>query len=267
MNRSVRILIFLIVFLPAYGIAQENVHKMDEIVITATNKAKAIDTPASLSIITGEELEEMGVKNVVEALAKIPGVVDSSSKSRTVVIRGNKSAMAGGPVILIDGIPQKNGDYRYSEFNFIPVTQIERIEVLRSAGIAYGPGAARGVINIITKKSKEEGFHGNVSTSYGSWGTHDEDASIYGRKGKYDYLFNVGNYHTDGYEEEEENRLSVLTKFGYNLSDQTRIGVWFNHIDYDTDTAEGLSKKQWQLDHYRRKIHFPKSATDADLIW
>jgi iron complex outermembrane receptor protein len=35
------------------------------------------------------------------------------------------------------------GDYRYSEFDFIPVNQIERIKVLRSAGIAYGPDVAR----------------------------------------------------------------------------------------------------------------------------
>jgi iron complex outermembrane receptor protein len=270
MNRCIVSLIFLIVFLPTYGMAyqeKENIHKLEEMVVTSTNKKKAIDTPASLSIITGTELEEMGAKNVIEALGKIPGVVDSSAKRGTVVIRGNKSAMAGGPVILIDGIPQKIGDSRYSEFDFIPVTQIERIEVLRSAGIAYGPGAARGVINIITKKSKQEGIHGTVSTSYGSWNTHDENASLYGRQKEYDYLLNIGSFHTDGYEQEDENRLSILGKLGYNLSDQTRIGILVNHMDYDINTAYGFRKYQWQLDNYRREIHFPKSATDADLIW
>ncbi len=270
MNRCIAGLVFLAVFLPAYGMAQdvkEPVHKMDGVVVTSTNKTKAINTPASLSIITGTELEEMGAKNVIEALGKIPGVVDSSAKRGTVVIRGNKSSMAGGPVILIDGIPQKIGDSRYSEFDFIPVTQIERIEVLRSAGIAYGPGAARGVINIITKKAGEEGIHGDVSASYGSWDTHDETASLHGRQNKYDYQLNVGNHHTDGYEQEEENRLSVLAKLGYQLSDQTRIGVWVNHMDYDIDTAYGFLKYQWQLENYRRDIHFPKSETDSDLIW
>jgi iron complex outermembrane receptor protein len=240
---------------------------MDKIVVTSTLKTKAIDTPASLSIITGKELQEMGIKNVVEALSKIPGVVDSSAKSRTVVIRGNKSSMAGGPVILIDGVPQKIGDSRYSEFDFIPVSQIERIEVLRSAGIAYGPGAARGVINIITRKSNEEALHGEASTSYGSWNTHDENISFFGTKNRYDYQLNAGNYHTDGYEQEEENRASVLGKLGYHLTDKTRIGVRFNYVDYDTDTAYGFSKYKWQLDNYRKKIHFPKSETDSDLIW
>ncbi|WP_020587264.1 TonB-dependent receptor [Desulfobacter curvatus] len=245
----------------------EAVHKLDEIVVTSTRKTKAVDTPASLSIITGEELRDMGAKNIVEALTRIPGVTDSSSKSQSVIIRGNKSAMAGGPVLLIDGVPLKMGDYRYSEFDFIPVNQIERIEVLRSAGIAYGPGAARGVINVITQKSTRDGFHGDVSASYGSWDTHDENVSLSGMKNKFDFLVDAENYHTDGYEEEEENRKSVLGRIGYNLSDQTRIGFRVNHVDYDNMTAEGLKKYQWQLDNYRRSIHFPKSETDSDLLW
>ncbi|BBO87897.1 TonB-dependent receptor [Desulfosarcina ovata] len=268
-----RCLFFLILgglLWPALGLAEdgrEADHKLDEIVVTSTRKSKAVDTPASLSIITAEELEDMGAKNIVEALSKIPGVVDSSSKSQSVVIRGNKSAMAGGPVLLMDGVPLKLGDYRYSEFDFIPVNQIERIEVLRSAGIAYGPGAARGVINVITKKSKSEGVHGDVSASYGSWDSHDENVSLYGMKNKFDFLVDAENYHTDGYEEEEENRQSVLGRLGYNLSDQSRIGLRVNHVDYDNQTAEGLKKYQWQLDNYRREIHFPKSETDSDLLW
>ena len=252
----------------AYALEEkEKIHKMDEVVVTSAQKAKAVDTPASLSIITGEELEEMGAKNIVEALGKIPGVVDSSTKGRSVVIRGNKSAMAGGPVILIDGVPQKMGDYRYNEFNFIPINQIEKIEVLRSAGIAYGPGSARGIISIITKKSEEEGLHGSISGSYGSWDTHDENVALNGIKGNIDYQVNAGFYHTGGYEQEKENRLSFLGGIGFRLSDETRIGLRVNHMDYDNHTVEGFSKGQWQLDNYRRDIHFPKSETDSDLIW
>lgn len=268
MIRCIQFFLFLSILCPTVSFAtDETIHKMDEIVVTSTQKTKAIDTPASLSIITGKELEEMGAKNIVEALSKIPGVVDSSTKSRSVVIRGNKSSMAGGPVILIDGVPQKMGDYRYSEFNFIPVNQIERIEILRSAGISYGPGAARGVINIITKKSQAKGVHGDASFSYGSWDSHEENASISNTKNKYDYQLNAGNYHTDGYENEKENRLSILGQLGYNMSSGSRIGLRVNHIDYDHNTAEGFSKGQWQLENYRRESHFPKSETNSDWVW
>lgn len=270
MNRVILALFGVAVCLSSHAMALEvdpKKHKLDEVVVTATSESKVVDAPASLSIITAEELEAMGAKNIVEALSRIPGVDDSSTRGRSVTIRGNNSSMAGGPLILIDGIPQKIGDYQYNEFDFIPVNQVERIEVLRSAGIAAGPGAARGVINIITKKSSGEGVHGNVSAAYGSWNTHDENASVYGRVSQWDYMASAGYYHTDGFEEEEENRLSVLGKLGYNLSDNTRIGFRLNHIDYDMDSVEGFSKKEWQRENYYTDIHFPNGETDPRLVW
>lgn len=144
-------LFFFLLFLvflstgPVFAQGDEcEIHELEEVVVTATHKMKMLDTPASISIITAKELEEMGAKSIAEALRKIPGVIDKSAKDDAIAIRGTQSSMAGGPVILIDGVPQKIGDYRYDQFSFIPVSQIERIEILRSAGIAYGPGSARG---------------------------------------------------------------------------------------------------------------------------
>ena len=115
-------------------------HVLDEIVVTSTSKTKMIDTPASISVITAADLEQMGAKNIIEALERIPGVYNTSASSTSLSIRGTRSSMAGGPVILVDGVPQKYGNNRREELDLIPVSQIARIEVLRSAGIAYGPG-------------------------------------------------------------------------------------------------------------------------------
>ncbi|CAN2047229.1 iron complex outermembrane recepter protein [Candidatus Magnetomoraceae bacterium gMMP-1] len=177
--------------------------------------------------------------------------------------------MAGGPVILIDGVPQKIGDYRYDNFSFIPISQIERIEVLRSAGIAYGPGSSRGVINIITKKgSKEKPFNFEAEASYGSWDTHNEYVGLHGRDDLIDYFVNAANYSTNGYEQEEQDRKSALIKLGYNFSENTRIGIRGNFTKNDMMTAYGLAKNKWHLDNYRRDIHFPESKDDlTKLIW
>ncbi len=244
-----------------------NVIKLEEIVVTATHKMKVIDTPASISIITAKDLEEMGAKNISEVLKKIPGVIDKSAKDDAIAIRGTQSSMAGGPVILIDGVPQKIGDYRYDQFDFIPVSQIERIEVLRFAGIVYGPGSARGVINVITRDGKGDKFRGEVKASYGSWETYDAYATISGGLDRWDYFVNAAYFNTGGYEEEKQDRSSALLKLGYNLSDQTRIGIRGNLIRNEHHTAYGLWKKKWQMEHYRRNIHFPKSETDPTLVW
>ena len=247
---------------------EKEIHKMEEVVVTATHEMKMIDMPASISVITAKDLEEMGAKNIAEALRKVPGVIDKSSSKDKLDIRGTQMGMSGGPVILIDGVPQKIGAYQHGYFNFIPVSQVERIEVLRSAGIAYGPGSARGVINIITKKGdtkKPVGF--NVSGSYGSWDTLDTDVSLYGGVNQWDYFMNATHFTTTGYEEEGEDRSSGLLKFGYNLSDHARIGIRGNFITNEVESAYDIKKKKWHLENYREKIHFPKSETDPTLYW
>ncbi len=261
----------LLLILPVFGQAEgegEEIITLEEVVVTATHKMKILDTPASISIVTAKDLERIGAKNIAEALKKIPGVIDTSTDNESLAIRGTQSSMAGGPVILIDGVPQKTGDYRYDQFDFIPVSLIERVEVLRSAGIAYGPGSARGVINVITKKaSRERPLNFKIAGSYGSWTTHNEYASLHGGVDKWDYFLTGTNYSTRGYEDEDQDRSSALLKLGYNPSEQTRIGLSSSLIKNEQLGAYGLWKKKWHLDHYRRDIHFPKSETDPTLVW
>ena len=96
-------------------------HVLEEMVVTSSNKSKLVDTPASISVITADDLEKMGAKNITEALERIPGVYNTSSSGSSLSIRGTRSSMAGGPVILIDGVAQNYGNYRREELDIIPV--------------------------------------------------------------------------------------------------------------------------------------------------
>lgn len=265
------IIVGLILMFPLPVAADETgklTHVLDEVVVTSTSKTKMIDTPASISVITAADLEKMGAKNIIEALERIPGVYNTSASSTSLSIRGTRSSMAGGPVILVDGVPQKYGNSRREELDLIPVSQIARIEVLRSAGIVYGPGAARGVINIITKKGQaEKPVSVKLTGSYGSWNTSNLSGSLDGRFNQWDYYADLSHFQTDGYEEENEARMAGLLKLGYNVSALTRIGVSANWVGYERDSAYDLYKYQWQLDNYRRNIHFPQAADDGDLVW
>ncbi|MCK4423053.1 MAG: TonB-dependent receptor, partial [Candidatus Omnitrophica bacterium] len=241
---------------------------MEDTVITATREMRMIDIPASISVVTAKDLEEMGAKSIAEGLKKVPGIVDKSSSNDKIDIRGTQVGMSGGPVILIDGVPQKVGASRYDHFNFIPVSQVERIEVLRSPGIVYGPGTARGVINIITKKGKmKELVKFDTAVSCGSWNTLDEHISLSGGVNQWDYFLDATNFATDGYEDEEKDRLSTLLKLGYDLSDEVHIGIRGNFVTEETQSAYDLKKMKWQLDNYRQEKHFPKSETNSTLYW
>ena len=246
----------------------ESIHELERVVVTATGKLRMVDTPGSISIITSKELEDIGAKDIGEALNKIPGVTDTTSGNSNIAVRGVQSTMAGGPIILIDGVPQKIGISGYPQFQFIPISQIERIEVLRSAGIAYGPGSSRGLISIITKRgTKKKPFSIYASSSYGSWNSYDGNANIQGRLSQLDYFCDFGYSYTEGYEDEMRTRLGGLAKLGYNLTGNTRIGISSDIIDNEYQTAYGLGKYRWQLENYRREKHFPVSETDPTLLW
>ena len=243
-------------------------HVLDDTVVTSTSKTKMLDTPASISVITAADLEQMGAKNILEALERIPGVYNTTASNSSLTIRATRSSMAGGPVILIDGVPQNYGKDRREQLDFIPVSQIAKIEVLRSAGVAYGAGAARGVINIITKKPKgEKPLGANFSTTFGSWNTNTFYGALDGRRNQWDYYADYSYYGTDGYEEEKDDRIAALLKLGYNVSSQTRIGIRGNWVNQDRENAYGLYKYAWQLENYRREKHFPRSETDDRLVW
>ncbi len=257
------------IVMPRWGWAEEAKNetiKLQEIVVTAPRMGrKLVEAPASITIITGEEIEEMGAKNIVEVVENIPGIVKDSDSRDRMTFRGNRGPQSPGVLVLIDGVPANSGISNYTEYDAIPVSDIERIEVLRSSGsIAFGPDAARGVINIITKKGKEGSPQVKTGASYGSWGTWKGSADITGRTAKWDYALSGSVLDTDGYEEDHKQRGTARLGVGYNSSDDTRLGFNLSWQKVDYDTIYGKTK--WQVDNYRRDKIFPKSETNPTLI-
>ena len=134
---------------------------LDDTVISAAGfEQKIIEAPASISVISGEELSRKRVANLAEALSEVEGVDVSGAAGKTgglnVSIRGMG---ADYTLILVDGKRQNpaggvtpNG-FGETRFTFLPpVNAIERIEVIRGPmSTLYGSDAMGGVINIITK--------------------------------------------------------------------------------------------------------------------
>lgn len=139
----------------------------DTIVVTAAGfEQKLTDAPASISIVTREELETRPYTTLIDAVRDLEGVDvgETSDKTgqRTISLRGMG---ADYTLVLIDGKRQNNhGDiypnsFGGNQFNHIPpLDMIERIEVIRGpASTLYGADALGGVINIITRKVSDRG--------------------------------------------------------------------------------------------------------------
>lgn len=141
--------------------ANEPIALQDVVVSASGFEQKITEAPASISVISGEELKKKRVSSLAEALNDVEGVDVSGNAGKTgglnISIRGMGSAYT---LILIDGKRQNTaGDVTPNGFgetksSFMPpVNAIERIEVIRGPmSTLYGSDAMGGVINIITKK-------------------------------------------------------------------------------------------------------------------
>lgn len=131
----------------------------DTVVVTATGfEQKIQNAPASISVISKQQIEDKAYRDVTDALRDVPGVVvTGGGSSSDISIRGMASQYT---LFLVNGkrvstrSTRPNSDNSGIEQGWLPpLESIERIEVIRGPmSSLYGSDAMGGVINVITKK-------------------------------------------------------------------------------------------------------------------
>ncbi|THF65104.1 TonB-dependent receptor domain-containing protein [Pseudothauera rhizosphaerae] len=147
---------------------------LETVVVTAAGREQAVkDAPASVSVITREELEKKPYTNLREVLNGLEGVsvVGYGASETDIMIRGMPAEYT---LFLVDGKRQgtretMNRGTSGVQSNLLPpLAAIERIEVVRGPmSSLYGSDAIGGVINIITRKVPAQ-WGGSVSLG-GVW--------------------------------------------------------------------------------------------------
>ncbi len=135
-------------------IEQRNVSYLDTLVVTASRFEESLaNVIAPVNVVTREEIEQSQAKSMTEVLRLLPGVEVSVQggvgQLASVFIRGTNSTHA---LVLVDGIRMNQSLSSGTNINRIPLSQVERIELIRGSGAAiYGSDAIGGVLNIITR--------------------------------------------------------------------------------------------------------------------
>ena len=141
----------------------------DKLIVTASGYSQQLrDAPASITVISAEQLQNKPVRDLADAVKDVEGVsIVGAANKQDINIRGLPGEYT---LILVDGRRQNSRESRPNgsggfEAGFMPpVEAIERIEVIRGPmSSLYGSDAMGGVINIITKKVTNE-WHGSVTT-------------------------------------------------------------------------------------------------------
>jgi len=115
-----------------------------------------LEAPATVSIITAEDIRMSGATNIPDVLRRVVGVdvMQLSSAQPELSIRGFNRALSNKVLVLVDGRSVYQDIMATPLWAVIPVAleEIERIEVVRGpASAVYGANAVTGVINIITR--------------------------------------------------------------------------------------------------------------------
>lgn len=211
MKKIIQSFILPVIILSATNVfAQKDTlfHKnLEELVVTGQYKPQTLKKSVyQVKIINNERIKQSGASNIQQVLNSQVGfrfAADNTLGTTDVQLMG----MSGRNVkILLDGVPMVDrGDTRES-LNQVDVNSIERIEIVEGPmSVSYGSDALAGVINIITKKNKNNGLTltakvqeetaGSEYHAFNYKGVHQQNIGIDYKKNSWG--FTAGGSHND----------------------------------------------------------------------
>lgn len=140
------------------AVLSQEAARLEDIEVTTVTRApeKQTDAPAAVFAQVREELEERPALTIADHLKSVPGadISQGGLVQSNVVARGFNNIFSGALLTLIDYRYAAVPSLRVNVATFFPTTNedIERVEFVLGPGAAlYGPNAANGVLNILTR--------------------------------------------------------------------------------------------------------------------
>ncbi len=237
-------------FEPLKVVLTEEAIETGQVIVSAGKyEQKVEDLTVSTSVVAPETIEKRNFTQLDELLRYVPGI---SMANEQLSIRGSSgySQGAGSRVLVaIDGVPLYTGDTGEIVWEFVPLLDIERIEVIKGpASSLYGSTAIGGVVNIITKKAPKKSIvhlssHGGLydNPSVAQWKWTSRTRSYYGYSlthsnsvGKFGYSISYKRENDDSYREMDYNKRHLTyAKLSYDFSDKTSLTFLGNYLFMD----------------------------------
>ncbi|MEY4629008.1 MAG: hypothetical protein RLZZ595_1334 [Bacteroidota bacterium] len=195
----------LIAFSLSVAAQFDSSYSLDEVVVTANRfTQKQINTGKVITVIKRKEIENSPFVSIGELLGRQAGITiigsnNSPGANNDVYMRG---AGTGNLLILIDGLPAYDVSSIRETFdiNFIPLGEIERIEILKGGqSTLYGSDAVAGVVNIITRNSETKKPSAQLHLQNGSYNSNSLDLSSSGKVGALKYKMQYLRSTSDGF--------------------------------------------------------------------
>lgn len=264
---------------------------MSEVVVTASSRSQAIKlAPASIGLVTRQQISERNLVTFDQAFDEMPGVVVTRSSGANVQafsIRGASEVAGGGignrVLLLIDGRPSLSPESGGALWNLVPLSSIERIEVVRGAySSLYGSSAMGGVVNVITRKP-ENRPETRIHLNYGAYGPaprsagyrryndfHVAEFSHSRRTGNFSYLLDGSWKSDDGHR--EKTAFDLYNFFGkanweFKPGQNLQFSANYNQM-YSDAPATWLSRRQaYSVADFKKDDYQNRREFNADMYY
>ena len=229
----------------------------EQLVVTATRSEQRIaDVPASVNVVTHEQIEQSPAVVADDVLRQIPtfslfrrtSSLASHPTAQGVSLRGVGPSGVSRTLVMLDNVPFNDPFGGWVYWTRVPLMDTERIEVVDGATSSlYGNYAMGGAINIVTNRAEPRTII--FKPQYGNRTTPKMDVFASDVWGKLGVTFNATAFGTDGYTivaEEERGAIDVPAnveyqavsgKLDYNPSD--RVNLFFRGGVFSEDRQNG----------------------------
>lgn len=240
----------------------------EEIVVTATRSELLVaDVPVPVIVVDAEEISRSTASTTADLLRGLGAISVADfygdGSATRISIRGFGDTAANNVLILVDGRRLNNTDLGAPNINVVPLSSVERIEIIQdSSAVLYGDQAVGGVVNIITK----QGYDGaSINVGFGSNGT---------RKLSVDGALNnsAGLFASAAYADEESDGYRDNSAFDYRSGSAT-IGAYLGNHEISVNAIRTEEERRLpgalslaEAEATPRKTNKPKDAVDTDTI-
>lgn len=255
--------------------AEESVVELPAVTISASrSQSKVEEMPLYTTVVSQEDIQKSPAQTLDQLLRNVPGLNFTGVPAAITDPTGQSTKMRGLGVakvlVLLDGVPVMDPFYLTTQWFKIPLSNVERVEVVRGGNSSlWGNMAVAGVINIVSKRVKNNA--GEITASAGSFGTRNLAVSKnFMVSDALSFSLAADRFQTSGYQTTPEeylwrfpnkqpadakdtnfqlttyfkpsDDLKGFLRLGYHVQDQNLGYVYNNNYQKSPDMAAGLDK-------------------------
>lgn len=231
----------------------------------------AVDVAADVTPIDRATIEQSGAASVPELLQREANVlVRSTSGTGTagqLSLRGFGDNSHLRILVLVDGHKVNRPDMGGIAWQDLPVSNIERIEVIRGGqNVLYGNHALSGVVKITTRRGKGAGL--KLDGKIGSFGYRSGSASYGETFGDFDYHAGISRYTLDGFRSNSTSRATTaFGSLGWYASDTDTLTFRGSYSDSYMELPGSLTYEQMKDDPTQSAIAGDEASEDQSGLF